>query len=667
MTVTLPRRRSRPARGAEPATHRGDIEGLRAVAVLLVVLAHAGVPGLAGGFVGVDVFFVISGFLITGLLRREHAATGRIHLTRFYARRAVRLLPLATLVIAVTLAGAWCLAPPVRFTGYATDALAAATYTMNVRLDTIGTDYFGDPAPSPFQHFWSLAVEEQFYLLWPLLVARGRLGPALMALVTLGSFAWSLHSTSYFGTAGRAWELGAGALLALATARRRSIPGRPLPGRRVLGWAGLAAIGAAAVLFDETTRFPGTAALLPVLGTVAVIAAGGNRLLGTGPMRWLGRMSYGWYLWHWPLLLLAPAGPAARTTVAVAALGLAVVSHHLLENPVRHHRVWTVRPRRGLLLGLGLSASAAALAGFGTLHPPKIHARGVAPDASRAVASARNPAVALDRMLDAGVTATDLPRNLTPTLEDTARQRLAPQLDGCHVGLTGPFRPKSDCSYTTGRRTVVLFGDSHALQWFPTLETLARQNGWRLYSFTRSSCSPAQIALDERRARARYLACDAWRTEVVARIGRLRPDLLVVSSSVNYRQVLTGRPADPDAVWQTGWLRTLATLKRFAHRVTLIADTPFLTVAPADCLSTHSTAVSRCAAPRADVLPEPRWREQLRAISVASGVPVIDPVPWLCTTRCPLVVGDTLVYRDSNHLTEAYARLVAPLLKPHLR
>ena len=658
MTVTLPRRRSRPAgAGARPA-HRGDIEGLRAVAVLLVVLAHVGVPGLAGGFLGVDVFFVVSGFLITTLLRREMASSGRIDLARFYARRVVRLLPVATLVIVVSLAGAWLWAPPLRFPAFAGDALAAATWTMNVRLDTAGTDYFGDPAPSPFQHFWSLAVEEQFYLLWPLLVARGRLAPALMVAVTLASFAWSVGGATYFGTTGRAWELGAGALLAIgATALRQ---------RRALGWAGLAAIVTGAVVYDESTPFPGVAALLPVLGTVAVIAARGNPLLETAPMRWLGRMSYGWYLWHWPLLLAAPAGPIARIAAAVAALGLAVVSHHLLENPVRHHRGWTVRPRRGLLLGFGLAASAAALAVLGIHHPPRIPAHGTAADADRALAATGNPAATLKRMLTAATTPTGLPRNLEPSLPDAARQRLAPQLDGCHVGLTGPFRPKSDCSYTTGERTVVLFGDSHALQWFPTLEVLAREHGWRLYNFTRSSCSPAEIALDERRARSRYVECDNWRAQVLARIGRLRPDLLVVSSSVNYRQVLAGRPAQPDAVWQTGWVRTLAALKRAADQVTVLADTPFLTVAPADCLGTRADDISRCAAPRADVLPEPRWREIERATAVAAGVPVIDPVPWLCAARCPLVVGDTLIYRDSNHLTEAYARLVAPVLGPRL-
>jgi hypothetical protein len=527
---------------------------------------------------------------------------------------------------------------------------------MNLRLDAGGTDYFGDPAPSPFQHFWSLAVEEQFYLLWPLLVARGRIAPYLMVAVTLASFTWSVAEMSYFGTPGRAWELGAGALLSLLVTGRRPW----------LGWAGLAAIGAGALAYDPTTPFPGVAALLPVLGTLAVIAAGANPLLQTGPMRWLGRMSYGWYLWHWPLLLVAPAGLPARTAAAAAALGLAVVSHHLLENPVRHHRAWTVRPRRGLLLGFGLAASAAALAGLGLHHPPPIPAHGTAPDTGRALTTAGNPAATMKRMLAAATTPTGLPRNLVPTLEDAARQRLAPQLDGCHVGLTGPFRPRSDCSYTTGPRTAVLFGDSHALQWFPTMETLARQNGWRLYSFTRSSCSPAEIALDERRARSRYLECDNWRTEVMARIAQLRPDLLVVSSSVNYRQVLTGRPADADAVWQNGWVRTLPALKRAATQVVLLADTPFLTVAPADCLTTRADDISRCAAPRADVLPEPRWREIERAVAVAVGVPVVDPVPWMCAARCPLVVGDTLIYRDSNHLTEAYARLVAPLLGPRL-
>ncbi|MEV6298627.1 acyltransferase family protein [Actinoplanes sp. NPDC051861] len=669
MTVTLPLRRAgRAAPAARGPRHRADIEGLRAVAVLLVVLAHVGVPGLAGGFVGVDVFFVVSGFLITSLLRREWDTAGRLDLPRFYARRAVRLLPVATLVVAVTLAGAWLWGPPVRFPAYAGDALAAATYTVNLRLAGAGTDYFADGAPSPFQHFWSLAVEEQFYLVWPVLIvllarSRRRWVPvAALAALSVASFAWSVSEVeraqpwAYFGSLSRAWELGAGALLALLTTHQwRSRPS--------LAWAGGAAILVAAVAFDDATPFPGVAALLPVLGTVAVIAAGGNRLLETAPMRWLGRMSYGWYLWHWPLLFWLPPGLGAAT-----ALLLAVASHRLLENPVRYHRAWARHPRRGLFLGLGLSAGAAALAGLGMLVPPTIPTGGAAPDPVAALTRSADPASEMKRLVTAAAGATRLPRNLTPRLTAAARQRLAPQRDNCHAGLSGPFRPDSDCVYgdRRGSRTVVLFGDSHALQWFPAFDQLARQRGWRLINWTRSSCSPATVALDERLAQRRYPECDTWRAEILRRVGGLRPDLVVVSSSVNYRRVLAGAPADPDGVWRTGWARTLGELKRGGRKVVLLGDTPFFAGEPADCLTGNPKAIGGCAAPADTVLTEPAWREIQRAAAVAAGVPVIDPVPWLCAARCPLVVGNTLVYRDSNHLTEAYARLLTPMLERRL-
>ncbi|MEU4421026.1 acyltransferase family protein [Actinoplanes sp. NPDC024001] len=667
MTSTLARHDVRPDAGAAHPPHRADIEGLRAVAVLLVVLAHVGVPGVAGGFIGVDVFFVISGFLISSLLRRELAATGRLDLPRFYARRAVRLLPVATLVIAVTLATAWWLAPPARFPGHARDALAAATYTMNIRLAEIGTDYFADAAPSPFQHFWSLAVEEQFYLVWPILIGalavlRRRWIPVTaLAALSAASFLWNLHEQAYFSSLSRAWELGAGALLALTvTARPRRRP--------ALGWAGAAAILIGAAAFDASTPFPGTAALLPVLGTVAVIAAGGNRLLETGPMRWLGRMSYGWYLWHWPLLFLAPSGLAARAGYAVVALGLAVAGHHLLENPVRYHRCWSVRPRRGLVLGLGLSAAAAGIAGLGLLFPPAVPTGGAVPDARRALHRAADPAAELNRMLVAAEHATGLPRNLTPTFKAASGQRLAPQLDGCHVGLAGPFRPESDCVYgkRDAPRTVVLFGDSHALQWFPAFTAMAERRGWRLVALTRSACSPAEVALMERRAQRRYSECDTWREQMLTRIAGLRPDLVVVSSSVNYRQVLAGAPADPDAVWRTGWERTLDTLKRHAGVVTVLGDTPFLTGEPADCLTQRARDIGGCAAEPGAVVLEPKWREIQRDTAAAAGIATVDPLPWLCAGRCPLVVGNTLVYRDSNHLTKAYAALVTPLLDAQL-
>jgi peptidoglycan/LPS O-acetylase OafA/YrhL len=677
MTTTLSRPDVRPAAAEPPPRHRhrADIEGLRAVAVLLVVLAHVGVPGVAGGFVGVDVFFVISGFLITSLLRSELLSTGRLDLPRFYARRAVRLLPLATVVIVATLATAWWLAPPTRFLGYAADAVSSATYTMNLRLADAGTDYFADQAPSPFQHFWSLAVEEQFYLVWPLLIGvlaiwgrrRRWLPGAVLTLGTLASFAWSAHELgravpwAYFGSLSRAWELGAGALLALLmTGLHRR--------RRWLAWAGLIAVVAAAVLYDDATPFPGPAALLPVLGTLAVIAAGGNTLLETWPMRWIGRMSYGWYLWHWPLLFLAPAGLWARTGVAVGALGLAAVSHHLLENPVRHHRFWRPYPRRGLGFGFALSAVAAGLAALGMIFPPLVPTGDAVPDARKVMARAVDPGAELKEMVAAGQSATKVPENLTPAFETAAGERSAPQEEGCHVGLTGPFRPQTKCAYGNPEsdHTVVLFGDSHALQWFPAFEDLATKRDWRLMVYTRSACSPADLELQERRSKTRYIECDTWRRQILKRIARLKADLVVVSSSVNYRALLSGDPDDPDAEWRSGWASTLSTLKRSAGSVAILGDTPFLAGDPADCLATRPAAIGTCAPPADMVVLEPGWRAIQRATANAVKVPTVDPLPWLCAERCPLVVGNRLVYRDSNHLTSAYAKLVAPLLDPKL-
>ncbi|GAA3289388.1 hypothetical protein GCM10020295_01160 [Streptomyces cinereospinus] len=263
---------------------RLDIQGLRAVAVGLVVLSHAGVPQVSGGYIGVDVFFVISGFLITSLLLRELAATGRLSVRAFYARRALRLLPASSLVITVTLVGSWLFLSKARLAEYAGDALGSALYVVNFRLAATDTDYLAqDSPPSPFQHFWSLAVEEQFYLVWPLLLllcwraARGRrIWVAIpLGALCLGSFVFSVlltnHSApwAYFGSPGRGWELGTGALLALATTRLERLPAflaAPLT------WIGLACVTLAAFWYDDRTPFPGHHALLPVLGTALVLA-----------------------------------------------------------------------------------------------------------------------------------------------------------------------------------------------------------------------------------------------------------------------------------------------------------------------------------------------------------------------------------------------------------
>ncbi|MER7196581.1 acyltransferase, partial [Streptomyces sp. NPDC000188] len=371
--------RTAPPPGATHAApgQRPDIQGLRALAVTLVVLGHAGVTRFSGGYVGVDVFFVISGFLITSSLLRELSASDRISIRAFYARRALRLLPASALVVLVTLAGSWLFLSKIRFAEYMSDAFASALYAVNFRLAATGTDYLAEGSPpSPFQHFWSLAVEEQFYLVWPLLLFLGwrlsRRRRALLAIPLVAlcavSFGLSVHVTgqsapwAYFGSHTRAWELGVGALVALLRP-----PRLPAGVAVAMTWAGLACIIAAALRFDADTPFPGTAAAAPVIGAALVIVGGtspawpgARRMLTARPVTWLGGLSYSWYLWHWPFLVIGPkaldrpAGTHLELALGAAALLPAWLTLRLVENPVRFHRALRGRPGRGLRLGLAL-------------------------------------------------------------------------------------------------------------------------------------------------------------------------------------------------------------------------------------------------------------------------------------------------------------------------
>ncbi|MGL5910457.1 MAG: acyltransferase family protein, partial [Phycicoccus sp.] len=388
---------------------RPDIEALRALAVVLVVANHAGVPGLGGGYVGVDVFFVISGYLITRHLHTELTTHGRIDLLDFYARRIRRLLPLATLVTIATVIATWLIASPLEARRAARDALWATLFAMNIHLANTGVDYQADQDPSLFQHYWSLAIEEQFYLAWPLLLTIAALvwlprrrhhqgrprRPATWALTatittaTAASFAYGLHQTdtaralAYFTTPSRAWELGIGGLIAILAptlARTRLL--QHTPTTTTLTAAGLTAITTSAVLYTDTTPFPGTAALLPTLATATVITAGLARttpiethLLNTPIPQGLGRISYGIYLWHWPILILTPAyldtpNPTpTHTAIAITlTLWLAVVSYPVVETPFRRLRATAALRARTLGFGavaivssLVLSSGAAAL------------------------------------------------------------------------------------------------------------------------------------------------------------------------------------------------------------------------------------------------------------------------------------------------------------------
>jgi peptidoglycan/LPS O-acetylase OafA/YrhL len=339
--------------------HRDDIQGLRAVAVLLVAFDHAGVPFLAGGYIGVDVFFVLSGFLITGILLAEFVDRGRISLPGFYLRRARRILPAAALTLVVTDIAAHHLLNVVRAREAVGDSIWSALFAANVHFARQGTDYFaqGQP-PSPFLHFWSLAVEEQFYLVWPsvlavLLVLRFRRLLILVVAVGAASLVWSIHvtaaspATAYYSTFARAWELALGASLAVAAPRLRRLPS---PAGLALGWGGLLAIGYAAFAYSESTPFPGVAALVPAAGAALLIVAGlaarptafdAGRVLAAAPLRYLGDRSYAFYLWHWPVLILAAEYAGRELSLGVKlgllafAFALSIASYGIVENPIR--------------------------------------------------------------------------------------------------------------------------------------------------------------------------------------------------------------------------------------------------------------------------------------------------------------------------------------------
>ncbi|MGC0380397.1 acyltransferase family protein [Streptomyces sp. SAI-129] len=692
MTSTMPTAaRTAPAAGgaAPPHSHppRRDIQGLRAVAVALVVLSHAGVSRVGGGYVGVDVFFVISGFLITSLLLRELASTGRVSLRSFYARRALRLLPASTLVIAVTLGGAWLFLSKARLAEYAGDALAGALYMVNFRLAAAGTDYLAQNSPpSPLQHVWSLAVEEQFYLLWPVLLlltwrlARGRRALVAVPLAALCAVSFAAgvlvtHTSApwaYFSSLTRAWELGAGALLALAAPRLRRLPGALAA---PLSWLGLACVTLAALWYDDQTPFPGHHALLPVAGTVLVLAGGcaptaygAGRLLERRPLVRLGGLSYGWYLWHWPLLVIAPAAlgradgtaevPLALALSAVA-LALAWLTLRLVENPVRFHDAFRGHPRRALALGAALTASASALSLTATAVPPTIEVGGPAPALARALSDAPDPRTRLAELLTSPPTA--LPSNLATPLPRVKSSRSALYRDGCHVDRAAT-RPRP-CVYgdRTSSRTVVLFGDSHAAQWFPALQRLAGARGWRLVPLTKASCKVADVTIVN--LHKPYTACDTWRSNALERIRALRPALVLASSSD------AGDPARPAAdplhQWTTGFAHTYRALRGSGARVAALLDTPWPQGDPIDCAARNSLQLHACAHHLPEATRDATRDRAVRAAASATGATLIDPTPWVCAPRtgvCPVVVADTAVHRDDSHLSEAYAEALAPLL-----
>jgi peptidoglycan/LPS O-acetylase OafA/YrhL len=643
------------SRPADP--FRPDIEGLRGVAVLLVVGCHCGLSWCAGGFVGVDVFFVLSGYLITRQLAAEYRATSRIDLPRFFARRARRLLPGFTLVlVAVTIAAALIFAPEeMAATGRA--ACASALYVSNVFFDSTASDYFAPQVEgNPLLHTWSLGVEEQFYLVWPLLILfayRGAHGPRRPIAVLTGavavSFVFCLYASrveptiAFFELPSRAWEFAAGGILALMPL---SWATEASPWVSVCGIVGLAMILGSAALLRGGAGFPGFIVLLPVIGTLAALFAGSvaprrgiGAALSAAPMQFLGARSYSWYLWHWPFVVFAGVlfpgiTMHGKLLTAVFSLAVAALTYRSVERPVRRSRYFVVRPGVSLsvaggAMALGITASLSLLA-FEREQLRKDHR-------FQAISAATN---------DIG----DLPRKC--------------------FGV-GPSIDVKVCEFgAAGSPAIVLFGDSHAMQWFDPLLTAAKLEGWRLITVLRVGCAASDT--NPQHISATVDHCKHWRTSAIQAIIAMHPSAVVMASydGVTLRGDTGPAPMLSADEIRLGTRRTLQALAPVGIPIIVLRDTP---LPPFDIPACVIRLIDRpqpgksCDFEALFALNGATYLAEQRAADGLTQTYFLDMDDLICPGKyCPATQHGVPIYRDLNHMTATFTETLAPALRTRL-
>lgn len=511
------------------------IDGLRAIAVLAVVAYHAGLP-VPAGFVGVDIFFVISGYLITRILRDELVGRGSIDLWHFYARRARRILPALVVVVVATLLAVRLLLPSVEQIDSAKAAAASLAFAGNIYFYAKGGGYFeGDSTGSPLLHLWSLGVEEQFYLLWPLLLLairnRAAAAVAVLAVVSLVTAElWLLREPDgpFYLMPTRAWELAAGALVAL----------RPLRVPKWLVWPGLALVLGSCWLVPP--HFPGLGALPSVAGAAIVLAslqAGAHcGFLSARPMAWTGLISYSLYLWHWPVLVIgkqvAPAIPPGL--LVLSSVPLAILSYRYIEARFRRGRIHS--PRRSVAVAAAASVAAMSIA---VVVSATARDQG-APAAPKVVADA-------------------------PPAPRTIRVPEIYQM-GCDDWYQSDQVKLCGFATASATRTVVVIGDSVGLQWFPAVQRAFPRTEWKHVAVTKSACPMVDEPYFYPRLRRRYTECESWRTAALQQVAELKPDVVIIGSADTY-------PFSADE-WQAGTERVLRQIASSAGAVRIMQATP---------------------------------------------------------------------------------------------
>jgi peptidoglycan/LPS O-acetylase OafA/YrhL len=646
------------------------------------------------------------------MLWREVSTTASVRLSRFYGARARRLLPASAAVGVVTMIGSAILLSPLELRDVIGDGVACALYVGNYRFAQQGIDYFAaDRPPSPFQHYWSLGVEEQFYLVWPPLIiaaawlirrARRRTGQAatsttpylvVLALVAAVSFTASVITThvaapvAFFSLPTRAWQLAAGGLIALTATQWRRLPAIAAA---ITGWAGLAVILVACTRLGATTPYPGTAALLPVLGAALIIGAGCAtptrgcaRVLATPPMRAIGRVSYSWYLWHWPVLLLAPAllghplGLAERLAAAAVSGVLAVLTLRLIENPIR----FAAPLRRSALASLAVGGVATAVAvcvGIALLvavpapvgrslatqtltiteGPPLV---GGTIDQYNAVV--QRAVAQVQAAVAASADLNDVPSNLDPPLSDVAFNAQRLYFDGCLRKPLETGQPECAMGDTASKTTVALIGDSNAAMWTPGFQQITAQRHWRLEMLTKAACPVLDWpnVFPSTTTHREYTECDQWRAEIIARLQTEHAQLIVYGARRAYGEPATG-VGSYDPAWLDSMTHFVQQLRGTGAKVLVLGPIPDPQSDVPNCLSVHLDDATACSPLRSVAVNDPGIAAETDAVK-AGGGQYADLTDLFCTAeRCPVIVGNTLVYRNAYHLTLEYSGLMAPVL-----
>ncbi len=593
-----------------------------------MVLFHAKLS--PGGFIGVDIFYVISGFLITGIIIKEIDSTGTFKFKRFYLRRAKRLLPASLGILGLTAFFSWLLLPATVRTDLGKDVIAASLYVSNYLFAFWQNDYQNlNATPSPVIHYWSLAVEEQFYIFWPIIVyslwkigSRRVVGIGISA-ITVVSFLFSLYLTaanpiwSFYSLPTRAWELGIGALLLFVP---KDFFPRRSANSSLFVWAGAFLLVLSVFAFSERTAFPGYNALLPTVGTAVLIAAIAvwppilNDLSRLRIVQWLGEISYPFYLWHWPLLVLPSTRFGRELTlieriffILLTALA-ADLTHRWIEKPISSRdysstqifRASTIATLTCSLIGISILATDQSSISIGNGRSVSISAIKAKPDV---------------------------------------------YMDGCHVNNGEVLSPECTYGDLSASKTIVLYGDSHAAQWFPALENLAKDKGFKLVSLTKSAC-PAPEVRKVQVGAYKNADCFKWRENSIKRIKQLRPDAVILSGYQHFQ--VPSQYQSRSIWWAEGQRATFQHLQGLSPKLIYISDTPKPSRDIPNCLASNGGA---------------KCNENEKSDPQISGNFIkVNPTPWLCTSNCPAVVNGIVAYRDASHISVDISRALSPKL-----